>query len=202
MKNINKIEFWEDNSAFLPAVEKLSALTGISLEKLKYSTLTEIFKNYKQLGLTSKEQSKLFLIQDLFNEFTEERVKNIKLNDPYDIFECYKSRLRCLDQEHFVVLYLDSSLSLIKDITINIGGKNESIVDTHKIFKEGLLCNANAIIGIHNHPSGSINPSNADDLMTQKLIKVGKTLGMNLLDHIIIGDDYYSYKKEKSYIFN
>lgn len=67
------------------------------------------------------------------------------------------------------------------------------MVHPREIFKEALLLNTDSIICIHNHPSGNIMPSNADIKLTDKLVKLGKELNLPIIDHLIIGDSYFSF---------
>ena len=75
-----------------------------------------------------------------------------------------------------------------------IGTINQSLVHPREVFKEAYLLSASSIICVHNHPSGNVNPSNNDIVITKQLKEVGLLLGINVLDHIIIGKDkYYSF---------
>ena len=97
-------------------------------------------------------------------------------------------------QEHFYCVYLDTKNHIIKDKLLLIGTINQSLVHPREVFKEAYLLSATSIICIHNHPSGNVNPSNNDIIITKQLKEVGKLLGINVIDHIIIGkDSYYSF---------
>ncbi len=121
-------------------------------------------------------------------------INQIKIYSSDSIYEYYKSKLANLKQEYFYCVYLDTKNHIIKDKLLFIGTINESLVHPREIFKEAYLLSASSIICIHNHPSGNINPSNNDIVITKQLIAVGKILGIKILDHIIIGrDNYYSF---------
>ncbi len=97
-------------------------------------------------------------------------------------------------QEHFYCVYLDTKNKIIKDKLLFIGTINQSLVHPREVFKEAYLLSASSIICVHNHPSGNVNPSNNDIVITKQLREVGLLLGINVLDHIIIGKDkYYSF---------
>ena len=89
---------------------------------------------------------------------------------------------------------MDTKNYIIKDKLLFKGTINQSLVHPREVFKEAYLLSATSIICIHNHPSGNVNPSNNDIIITKQLKEVGKLLGINVLDHLIIGKDtYYSF---------
>ncbi|MGL6145019.1 MAG: RadC family protein, partial [Macrococcoides caseolyticum] len=106
-------------------------------------------------------------------------------------------RLRYMTQEHFIVLSLNTKNIVMHESTIFIGSLNASIVHPREVFKEAVKRSAAAIIVVHNHPSGDPEPSYEDIEATKRLIKCGEIFGIDVLDHIIIGDGYYVSIKEK-----
>lgn len=109
------------------------------------------------------------------------------------VYKYYKDKLVDTMQEHFYAVYLDSQKKVIKEKLLFIGTLNYSMVHPREIFKEGLLVNAAAIICVHNHPSGDIHPSLQDVKITEKLKELGALLNIPILDHLIIGNGYYSF---------
>ncbi len=105
-----------------------------------------------------------------------------------------------LEKEHFKGVYLDARKRIIKQENIFIGSLNESVVHPREIFKIALDENAAAIILLHNHPSGDPKPSGFDIEMTKELVKAGDLLGIQILDHIIIGGKKYVSLREKGLI--
>ncbi len=102
-----------------------------------------------------------------------------------------------VDREHFVILMLDRKNKIIGINTVSIGSLTASIVHPREVFKPAILANAAAIVCGHNHPSGAPSPSKEDRALTTRLVEAGKLLGIQVLDHIIIGDDrYYSFADE------
>lgn len=91
-------------------------------------------------------------------------------------------------QEHFFALYLDQSCNLIGFKTISTGSSNSVTVNIKLILSIGLILNAINIIIVHNHPSNNLQPSWADIQLTEKLIEAAKICGMNIADHLIIGN--------------
>ena len=122
-------------------------------------------------------------------------INQIKIYSSDTIFNYYKNKLGDKLQEYFYCVYLDTKNHIIKDKLLFIGTINQSLVHPREVFKEAYLLSAASIICIHNHPSGNVNPSNNDIIITKQLREVGLLLGINVLDHIIIG-------KEKYYSFN
>jgi DNA repair protein RadC len=102
------------------------------------------------------------------------------------------------DREHFVVILLDQKHGVIGINTVSIGSLTAGIVMPREVFKPAILANAAAIICGHNHPSGDPQPSREDRAITTKLVQAGKLLGVEVLDHVIIGAEgrYFSFADE------
>jgi DNA repair protein RadC len=114
-----------------------------------------------------------------------------------DVVKRLALRMRHFKREHFVAFYLDSKMGLITQKTIAIGTLNSSIVHPREVFAPAVSGGAAAVILAHNHPSGDPGPSKYDVETTEQLCEAGKILGMELLDHVIIGvDGYFSFKEE------
>ncbi len=102
--------------------------------------------------------------------------------------------LRTATQEHLVVLSLDGANRLIKKRVISIGTLNASLVHPREVFADAIADRAASIIVLHNHPSGTLKPSDADEAITKRLSDAGKLLGIGLLDHVIITKtEHYSF---------
>src|SRR5690606_14455375 len=100
--------------------------------------------------------------------------------------------------EHFYILLLNRAHCVIKKQLISQGGTTGTVADPKLIFKYALDNMANAIILIHNHPSGNLKPSHADIALTKKLVEVGKNLELLVLDHVIFADvGYFSFADEE-----
>lgn len=112
--------------------------------------------------------------------------------------------LKKLDREHLVTVNMDNEKKPINYHIVSIGNINTSIADIGNIFKAALLSNANAIILLHNHPSGDVTPSGNDLVVTVKVIEAGKLLGVEVLDHIIVGgvNGAYNSLAETTELFN
>ncbi|PTE81958.1 RadC family protein [Staphylococcus equorum] len=123
----------------------------------------------------------------------------IQISSPKDVADFMMGKMEHLTQEKFIALFLNSKNVIIKQKTIFVGTLNSSIVHPRKIFSEAIKCASNAIIVLHNHPSGDVTPSNEDIKTTERLKKCGQVLGIDLLDHIIIGDHIYLSMVEEGY---
>ncbi|MGQ7562541.1 RadC family protein [Streptococcus suis] len=100
-------------------------------------------------------------------------------------------------QEHLVAIYLNTQNQVIHQKTVFIGSVNRSIAEPREILHYAVKCMATSIIIVHNHPSGSVQPSKNDLLFTENLKNSCETLGLVLLDHLIVGQkDYYSFREE------
>ncbi len=102
-----------------------------------------------------------------------------------DVYE-YLQDMRNLSKEHFRGLYLNSHNRIIHDEVISIGTLNANIVHPREVFRPAIEYSAVAVVLAHNHPSGSVTPSEQDLEVTEQLIKAGKIIGINVLDHVII----------------
>ena len=118
----------------------------------------------------------------------------IKLNNAISIYNYFKDILSDKKQEYFYCVYLDTKGNYLGKKCLFIGTINNSLVHPREIFKEAYLLSANGIICVHNHPSGDVSPSKEDVLITMKIKEIGIIHGINLIDHVIIGDNcYYSF---------
>lgn len=104
--------------------------------------------------------------------------------------------MRDLQQEHVVAVYLNTKNEIIKKATIFVGSLNSSVAHPREIFREAVRYAAARIIIAHNHPSGNPEPSEADLVFTRRMVDCGEMMGIELLDHFIIGDHTYISLRE------
>jgi DNA repair protein RadC len=134
------------------------------------------------------------------------RIANLAYDDRYvirspeDGAKYMMNDMRFLSQEHFVCLYLNTKNQVIHKQTVFIGSLNASIVHPREVYKEALKRSAASIICLHNHPSGDPAPSREDIEVTKRLVECGKIIGIELLDHLIIGENKFVSLKEKGYL--
>lgn len=119
------------------------------------------------------------------------------VRSPEDGANFVMEEMRVLKQEHFIALFLNTKNQVLHKTTIFIGSLNASIVHPREVFKEAVRRSAAAIICFHNHPSGDPSPSREDIEVTKRLVSCGKILGVDMLDHIVIGDRKFVSLKQK-----
>ena len=120
------------------------------------------------------------------------------IKSPAEVYQAAKLLLGLHEkpQEHFCIFCLNTKNKIAGVHTVSIGSLNSTIVHPREVYKAAMLNNAAAIICIHNHPSGDPEPSRDDIETTKRLVDAGNILGIDVLDHIIIGDGRYTSLKE------
>ena len=151
--------------------------------------MNNAFTSYLE-GLTTKGQSIAREAVAVYLRGLQEEKKQIKSSE--DIYNQCRD-LAMLNVEHFDILLLNQAFRVIKRVNISTGGIDNTAVDVRLIMKHCLLNNATVLACVHNHPSGSLKPSKEDEDITSKIKKAGELLNIRLLDHVIIGDTYYSF---------
>lgn len=117
------------------------------------------------------------------------------ISGPGDVYEFLRGRLAHLDRERFVVLLLNTKNAVIESHTVSIGTLSSALVHPREIFKPAIQASAASIILAHNHPSSHLEPSREDREVTRRIVEAGETIGIEVLDHLIIGDGYLSLKE-------
>lgn len=126
--------------------------------------------------------------------------KERSIRSPEDGYKLMKHFLGDLDREAFIVIALDTKNQPTSINICHVGSLNASIVHPREVMKSAILSNAASIMVGHNHPSGHPSPSREDIEVTRRLVEAGKIIGIDLLDHIIVGDEEYVSLKEKGYV--
>lgn len=158
------------------SIEELCEIEGIGLSK------ASLIKAALELGVRVAESS----------------VVRYQVKNPWDIYKYYMESMRYLKEERFKTVLLNTKNEIITDIDVSHGTLNSSLVHPREVFKNAIKKSANKIILIHNHPSGNVEPSREDINITNRLIECGKIIGIEIIDHIIIGDGiYYSFKESR-----
>jgi DNA repair protein RadC len=125
------------------------------------------------------------------------RGQQVTITTPLDVKDLLMEEMRFLEREHFKTILLNIKNHVISIEDISIGSLNSSIVHPREVFKPAIRRSSASIILVHNHPSGDPTPSKEDIEVTSKLVEAGKILGINVLDHVIIGDNSFISLKEK-----
>lgn len=116
---------------------------------------------------------------------------------PQDVYQAVSGRLCHLDREVFMVFYLSAKNQVIFDEAVSVGSLTSSLVHPRELFKGAIKRSAAAVVLAHNHPSGDPTPSDDDLQLTKRLAQAGNLLGIQVLDHIIIGYGKYVSLKER-----
>ncbi len=118
---------------------------------------------------------------------------NVKVSYPSDLCPSLK-RYAYLEKEHFYICTLDGGHNVIAIHLISMGILNKTLIHPREIFKPAILDMSASIIMVHNHPSGNMEPSEEDKVVTQRLADAGNLMGIKVIDHMIISKNgYYSF---------
>jgi DNA repair protein RadC len=164
------------------------------------ASIYDFMREPEKIKISKKGKKKLMAVRDLVKRALvaiPEKKKAIRT--PKDVVDIMMKYLRYEAKENFYVLILDTKNQVINISKISEGSVNTSIVNPANVFKEVLKYEtSNSIVLVHNHPSGDPTPSIDDVNITEQIIKAGKLLNIEIIDHIIIGDGIYtSFKKEE-----
>lgn len=125
--------------------------------------------------------------------------KERAIRNPESAYQLLKQFVGNVDREYFIVVCLDTKNQPTAMNVCHVGDLNTSIIHPREIIKPAILSNAASILIGHTHPSGNPEPSQEDILATKRLKEASKLMGINLLDHIVMGDDCFVSLKEKGY---
>lgn len=125
--------------------------------------------------------------------------EGVRFQNPVSVAQYYMEEMRHLEQEILMLVMLDTKCRLIRDLVISKGTVQNSIISPREIFIEAIRNQAVRIILLHNHPSGIPDPSQDDMVLTQRIREAGAIIGIELLDHIIIGDCQAVSMREQGY---
>lgn len=149
-------------------------------------------------GIGEAKATQLLALSELSKRFKSFKSGDeIKIKQPQDAVEYVMEPMRYLKKECLKVIMLNTKNIVIKSVDISIGSLNSSIVHPREVFVEAIKCSSASIIVCHNHPSGDPTPSKEDIGITNRLQECGKLIGIDVLDHIIIGNGTYISLKEK-----
>jgi DNA repair protein RadC len=121
---------------------------------------------------------------------------------PADAANLLMLQMSGLEQEHLRVLLLDTKNRVLSSPTVYIGNVNSSIIRVSEVFREAVRENATSVIVVHNHPSGDPSPSPEDVNVTRSMVQAGSLLGIEVLDHLVIGHQNFVSLKERGLGFS
>jgi DNA repair protein RadC len=166
----------------------LKGIAGASLEELS---------QVRGIGIAKAAQIKAAVEFSRRTEGYAQADDKITLKTPEDVYNLARAKLKDKKKEYFLAALLDTRNHLIKLAEISIGSLDGSVVHPREVFKEAISATASSVIFIHNHPSGDTEPSDDDIRLTKRLAEVGEIVGIDVLDHVIIGDKSYSSLKRQ-----
>ena len=120
-----------------------------------------------------------------------------RINEPELVAELAGQILKDADREYLLVISVDARSKPLAVEIVSIGTVNASLAEPREIFNHSILNNAAGIILVHNHPSGDCEPSREDRRLTKRIEKCGELLGIEMYDHVIIGEGYYSFRENR-----
>ena len=169
-------------------------INKVSLERLSSFS----FEEFRKIsGIGPAKACELLSCLELGRRIFEHKKVNIsQLLSPQDVFDSLKD-ICVSKKEHFVVFFLDSRNQEIKREIISIGTINASLVHPREVFEPAVKYLAVQVILAHNHPSGTLEPSEDDLMVNKRLVEAGKILGIEILDHIIVTKESFISFKEK-----
>ncbi len=172
-------------------LSRFGGLKGIS------DASAEELAQVKGIGIAKASQIKAsFEMANRLDSYSNS-TGNLPVKSPDDVVGLVRGRLKDKKKEHFLALLLDSRSRLIKMAEISVGSLDGSIVHPREVFKEAVAASAASAIFVHNHPSGDPEASEDDIRLTKRLFEVGEIMGIDVLDHIIVGGKkYLSLKRE------
>ena len=153
-------------------------------------------------GVGSKLASRLAAAREVARRFRthEKRAPRLYLTGPEDVADMFMREMAALDREHFRAVLLNTKNRILGVRTISIGSLNASIVHAREVFKAAVAESAQAIVLVHNHPSGLPEPSTEDIVVTERLAEAGRILGIEILDHIVLGSQGFVSLKEMGHL--
>jgi DNA repair protein RadC len=177
------------------ALRLLGAFDGlVSLGRAGVDELTKI------PGVGFARACQLSAAFELGKRFAREtRSNGSSVKSPGDVARIFMDEMKHFDREHFKAAFLNTKNQIIRVVTVSIGSLNASIVHPREILKPAISASAASIVLVHNHPTGDPAPSREDIEFTKRFAQCGELIGIELLDHIIIGSERYQSLKEGGY---
>jgi DNA repair protein RadC len=167
-----------------------------SLKGIADASLEELSK-VRGIGLAKAAQIRAAFELASRLEGYQDSGKRETAKTPEDVVALVRSRLKGKKKEYFLALLLDTRNQLIRVAEISVGSLDSSIVHPREVFKEAVAASAASVIFAHNHPSGDPEASEDDLNLTKRLAEAGEIMGIDVLDHVIIGEEkYLSLKRE------
>jgi DNA repair protein RadC len=182
----------------LPDLGQAEALLAhyAGLNGLAKAPLTELTGRYRGIGLHKAHQLKVAL--ELGRRcVVAPPTERLCIKSPADAAHLLLADMSALEQEELRTIIVDSKNQVLKIHTVYVGSLNTAVVRIAEVFREAIRLNAAALIVAHNHPSGDVSPSPEDVHVTRQLVEAGKLLGVDVLDHLVLGNQCWLSLKER-----
>jgi DNA repair protein RadC len=173
-------------------------LTEYSIKQLSLANVSRLMQVHGVGKAKAAQIAAVFELARRLEIFVEEPKR--KVCSPKDVYTLMYPKMREQKKEKFITLCLDTKNQILKEEVVSIGSLNASIVHPREVFKSALLESSASVIMVHNHPSGDPSPSREDIMVTEKMVEGGKLLGIDVLDHIIIGEGRYVSLKDEGFV--
>jgi DNA repair protein RadC len=170
-----------------------------SLRKLLRATFEEICSVE---GVGPSKACKIKAALELGRRLSAESGPKTVISSPGDVGNLLMEEMRHLDQEHFRVIHLGVKNQVLGVDLVSVGTVGSSLVHPREVFKNSIRRNATGVILVHNHPSGDPTPSKEDVSVTRRIADAGRILGIEVVDHIVIGDRKFASLRETSTDWN
>jgi len=169
-----------------------------NFDKLADLSLPELEKEFRNNVKAMKIQSMF----EIFRRTNKLRKKGFRsqITTAQDVYNYYIDELRNRTKEYLYALFLDTKNNIMREELISVGTLNTSLIHPREVFNPAVQTSCNSVILVHNHPSGDSEPSENDKEVTKLLVEAGESLGIKVIDHIIIGKDNFLSLKESGMI--
>lgn len=151
-------------------------------------------------GIGNAKAAQIKAALELGRRLNQQDSQVVRIKSPQDVAAWVMEDLRYLQHEQFRILLLNTKNVIIACEEVSRGSLNSSIVHPREVFARAIRRSAAAVILVHNHPSGDPTPSQEDINITRRLVEVGRLVGIEVLDHLVIGDGVFASLKEKGYV--
>lgn len=181
------------------ALDLANRILALSEDGLRHLGQCSVEDLAKVNGIGPSKACQILAGVELGRRLTRSKLLNPRiLNHPREVAAYLVEDMKDLRQEWFRVLLLNNRKQVIGFETISVGTLNASLVHPRDVFEKAIRKNASTMILVHNHPSGNPSPSDEDRLLTRRLTDAGALMGIEVIDHVIVGNgNYYSFKEHQ-----
>jgi len=183
------------------ALQLANSIISYDNDGIRYLTNCTIEELSSIKGIGVSKACQILAAVELGNRLSRSFLENkVTIRSPKDVANVFLNEMSYLTKEYFKVVFLNTKNEIISYENISIGSLNASIVHPREVFNRAIKKSSASIILLHNHPSGNISPSKEDISITKRLVEAGNIIGIEVLDHLIIGNGKYYSLKENSLI--